>query len=146
MSEPRELDIMLRLDRKSPDVEIGLQDSMREINIAMEGGGGYARAMVNTTEYWEQKPTYVPYKGLIIVYSDYATTVLDGKTVNVPGMKIGDGSAYLIDLPFIGDNMRSILEEHIHNAIVHVTQEEKDFWNAKLNCEFQNEQLILNRR
>lgn len=145
MSKPRELDIMLHLDRLSPDVEIGLQDSVREINIAMESGG-YARAMINTTEYWEQKPTYVPNKGIIVIYSDYATTTLDGETVNVPGMKIGDGSAYLVDLPFVGDNVRSILEEHIHNTIIHVTQDEKDFWNAKLNCEYQAEQLKFNRK
>ena len=58
------------------------------------------------------------------------------RTVYVPGIKIGDGSAYVVDLPF-----------------VNVTSEQINFWNNKVNCYLEpeliadgdNETLIFTR-
>ena len=54
----------------------------------------------------------------------------------VPGIKIGDGSAYVVDLPF-----------------VNITSEQVNFWNNKVNCyleteltdEGNNETLVFTR-
>lgn len=104
----------------------------------------------DTTENWNAKRTYVPERNDIIIYSDHGT--IDdgnGNNVDVPGIKIGDGNAYLIDLPFLGeDDKNQILQEvrsHTGNSVIHVTSEDKNFWDNKLNCEVVEGNLIFNR-
>ena len=53
------------------------------------------KATVDTTDGWMQRRKYVPFRGEIIVYSD--RNVIDG--MDYPGIKIGDGMAYVVDLP-----------------------------------------------
>ena len=130
------------------DIYIGINEGRHKdvmVQINRGGGSGYARAMMDTTENWNNKPLFVPQKGLIIVYSDKEPIIRDGRVVNVAGIKIGDGNAYLIDLPFIGDEYASILDNHINDMSIHVTPEEKAFWDNKLNYELNAETLILNR-
>lgn len=105
----------------------------------------------DTKEKWAEKSSFVPMKGEIIVYTNYATMVNDaGETVDVPGLKVGDGNAYLVDLPFVGEADRKFLleyiQEHEMNAIIHVSQEDRNRWNNKLNYEVDGEILELNRR
>jgi len=52
--------------------------------------------LYNTTEYWDSHPEIIAAKGIIYIYSDYK--IIDDKTI--PGIKVGDGSSYLIDIPF----------------------------------------------
>jgi hypothetical protein len=112
------------------------------------GAGSYARS--GTTAYWNEHLSFIPKRGEIIIYTDHGT-IEDryGSTINVPGVKVGDGSAYLVDLPFAGDDVRyQILTElrlHSENTEIHVTAEEKTFWNNKLNCIVSGGNLILNR-
>lgn len=105
----------------------------------------------DTTERWNSKINFIPLRGEIIVYSDHEQ-VDDGyeNKINIPGIKIGDGNAYLIDLPFLGSDSRydaiyQELREHINNDYAHVTLEEKNFWNNKLNYNLDEENLIFNR-
>lgn len=104
----------------------------------------------DTTLEWNSNRSFIPMRGEIIIYTDYGKIYDEfGNETNVPGVKIGDGSAYLIDLPFVNDNVkRDILQElgeHANNTNIHVTSTEKDFWNNKLNFEVFNGNLILNR-
>jgi hypothetical protein len=91
----------------------------------------------NTESGWAGTPTYVPKNGEICLYTD------TGK------IKIGDGSVCLVDLPFIGDTavdeVKELLRKHIEDQNIHVTQEEKNFWNAKLNYDVNGEILTFNR-
>lgn len=98
----------------------------------------------NTTAGWNTMPDYIPKQGEICIYTDYEVIEEDGQVINVPGIKIGDGNAYVVDLPFSSSSARQ-LEEHISNTVVHTTQEEKDFWSAKLNYDITGENLIFNR-
>lgn len=102
-----------------------------------------ARMSIDTTEAWSLKTDYIPAKGEIVVYTD--RHVIDG--TDYPGVKIGDGKAYVVDLPFIGDDTANqIIEDlngHIQNVIRHITQEERDYWNNKLDCELNGEVLTL---
>ena len=84
----------------------------------------------DTTANWNIQYDFIPMAGSIIIYSDYAS--VDG--VNVPNIKIGDGLAYLVDLPFVSDDLRQIITSHISNNVMHVTAAEKDFWNNKVTC------------
>lgn len=106
----------------------------------------------NTTSGWNSMPSYIPKRGEICIYTDYATIQDDmGNDIVCPGIKVGDGNAYLIDMPFVGAEIRyEILQRlklHEENTTVHITQAEREFWNNKLNYEYDEteEILILNR-
>ena len=92
-----------------------------------------------TTASWNTDLTYIPNRGQMIIYTDAYT--VDGESY--PGFKIGDGLAYLADLPFQSDDLRSILEDHLNNAIVHITNSERATWNNKVSASYGNETLIL---
>lgn len=100
--------------------------------------------LMDTTSNWNKQLSFIPKQGDFIFYSDKAT---NSNGVNIPGLKIGDGSAYCVDLPFVGDEIFSALNSHIANTIVHITAEERTKWNNKINCadSVDNETLILNR-
>lgn len=68
-----------------------------------------------TTEEWNSKPNYISVKDIIYVYTDH--NVISGESI--PGIKVGDGVTYLIDLPFVTGGCE-------------VTQEQIDFWNNKV--------------
>ena len=55
----------------------------------------------DTTENWNSRTMLVGERSHIYIYSDYTSTIIDGETVLVPAMKIGDGNSYLIDMPFV---------------------------------------------
>lgn len=99
---------------------------------------------VGTTEEWQSKIGYIPNKGDIILYTN--KTVINN-TTTIPGIKIGDGLAYGIDLPFVGDDIAADLLSHINNTTAHITAEERIKWNNKINCDdnIAGETLILTR-
>lgn len=74
--------------------------------------------LYGTTEEWNARRDLVSIKNILYVYTDHSITE-DGK--NIPGFKVGDGLAYLIDLPFSTD-------------IINVSEEEKEFWNNKVTA------------
>ena len=84
---------------------------------------------VDTTEHWNAQPQLVARKDHIYVYSDYLN--IDGK--NVPAIKIGDGTSYLIDMPFVSGN-NDVLSAHIEDNVRHITAEERALWNSKVTC------------
>ena len=100
--------------------------------------------LVDTTANWNSQRTFIPHRGDIIIYTDKAT-LADGTVV--PGIKIGDGLAYGIDLPFVGDEMLDTFMEHINDAVRHITAQERTSWNNKINCndEVIDEVLIIHR-
>ena len=106
--------------------------------------------VIGTTEYWQQHNTYIAPTGTIIIYTNRGTYTSNNSTITVPGIKISDGLAYAIDLPFVGDDVaaaiRSELNEHINDNIRHITSAERTFWNNKLNCTIDGENLQFNRQ
>ena len=107
----------------------------------------------DTTANWNAARGFVPLAGEAIVYNDYKTIqkVIDGesRSVLIPGIKIGDGQTYVQDLPFIDEELRDQIMNHINNPNIHVTLQEKLFWNNKLNvndnAELVDGALVLNR-
>ena len=112
----------------------------------------------DTTENWNNARGFIPLAGEVIVYNDYSSVEkeVNGvlKKVNVPWIKIGDGKAYVQDLPFVMEDLNDKLMEHINDYEIHVTLGEKQFWNNKINVddayeqihdELVDETLILNR-
>lgn len=97
--------------------------------------------LVNTTAAWNTYPTFVAEKDIVYVYTDHKINS-DGQAV--PGFKVGDGKAYLIDLPFNDD----IMEQHEADSEIHVSPEDREFWDNKVTA-FTNaddpENLILSK-
>lgn len=110
---------------------------------------GAATMIIKTDQEWASTPNFVPEKNTILVYSNHNTVTKNDVTYNVPGIKIADGLAYGLDQPFLGDEIReellNALNNHINDTSVHVTAEEKLFWNNKLNCEAIGDTLQFNR-
>ncbi len=116
----------------------------------------------DTTENWNNAIGFIPLPGEIIVYDDYEVktyTVEEyGETVTktalIPNIKVGTGNAYVQDLAFVDEKTRDILMTHINDHDIHVTLQEKIFWNNKINIddsedvihdELLEEMLVLNR-
>ena len=103
------------------------------------GGSYYSNVSVGTTEEWNSRPSLIGAKNVVYVYTDHET---DGDGQPIPGFKVGDGLAYLIDLPFNDD----LMVTHINNQLIHVTEEERAFWNNKVSAYIDadnNEELVL---
>lgn len=101
--------------------------------------GGDCKVLYATTATWNSQPQLISARGYIYIYADYRQ---NGQGQNVPAMKVGDGSAYLIDLPFVD----SLIYEHIADNIRHISQQEREFWNNKVRCfmsEVQGDNLIF---
>ena len=102
------------------------------------GSGGSKEVFYGTTEYWNSQPHLLSVRGYIYVYSDHSTAD-DGKVI--PGIKIGDGTSYLIDMPFIDDKYA----KHTLDSTIHITAEERAAWNNKVRCyiDLQDTQHII---
>lgn len=121
-------------------VELSGDVSLQDLYIVSE----------NTRAGWDSNPQYLPKAGEICVYTDYMTVQDDmGHNITYPGIKVGDGNAYLIDLPFVGEETRYLLlrriQDHENNTAIHLQPGEREFWNNKLNYDVENEELILTR-
>lgn len=86
----------------------------------------------NTTQYWNTQIDYIPTAGQIIIYSDKYLTEYN---TNTPAIKIGDGTTFVTDLPFLTDIFSNQLNSHINNNNIHVSIAQKAFWDNKINCE-----------
>lgn len=116
-------------------------------NVAIISSGSMARH--DTTENWNRARGFIPQPGELIVYDDYKQIDVGGKKVNVPGIKVGSGNAYVQDLAFTTDAEASELLGHINDKKVHISEAERLFWNNKLNvndrAEVVEEALVFNR-
>ena len=138
--KPLEIDIELgtsdgdvSFSSKNNEVDINGMSIRAPFNMTLETGMKIVTGNIvhiETTSYWNSHPGFIGIKNHLYVYSDWDQ--YDGK--NIPAMKVGDGTSYLIDQPFISTNV-SLLMNHIHDNIRHITQEEREFWNNKVRCD-----------
>lgn len=106
--------------------------------------------LIGTTSEWAALVNYTVPAGTILVYTDHGSYTKDNNTIVVPGIKVSDGLAYVNSLPFVGDDVanaiRNELNNHINDMEKHITNEERTFWNNKLNCAINGENLIFNNQ
>ena len=81
----------------------------------------------NTTAGWNSQTSLVSQVNTLYVYTDHQ---VDSQGRNVAGIKVGDGLAYVVDLPFTD----AIATEHIANTTAHITSAERAAWNSKVRC------------
>jgi len=84
------------------------------------------KILSNTTADWNSQSSLIAAKNSIYIYTDYQTTD-DGDSI--PGIKIGDGLAYLIDIPFVD----TLMMEHMNDTDIHITSTERETWNSKVS-------------
>ena len=112
----------------------------------------------DTTANWDNARGFVPMEGELIIYLDYLTEkdsegndilqqdkdsegnlVYDSEgnpvmvPVLIPGIKVGDGKAYVQDLPFIDQDLRTLVGDHIANELIHVSLSDRQKWNNKID-------------
>lgn len=95
--------------------------------------GGNEKIYYDTTAGWNAKLSLVSERGAIYVYSDKAFDDSGGYTY-APFIKVGDGSAYVVDLPFYDELIVTEASERISQQQGTVTDAERQFWNNKVSA------------
>ena len=100
-----------------------------------------------TKEYWATQADYIPPENMILIYTNEGQINNNGTITFSPRIKIGDGNSYCVDLPFVNQDIITKLEQHINDNDRHVTLQEKQFWNNKINTEnyILDENLVITR-
>ena len=108
---------------------------------------GFLKGKHGNTAFWAARATYVPEEGEIILYDDYRTQENgQGRTVVMAGVKVGDGMAYVADLPFLTDWLADDLQDHAADDVRHITAEERALWSRNVaDVDEIAETLIFNR-
>lgn len=89
----------------------------------------YKIVVCKTTDEWALLTDLVSDKGTVYVYTDYKPIGTSGDYQ--PGIKIGDGLAYVVDLPFVtAEDAR-------------ITAEDIERWNNKVAVRADGENLIF---
>lgn len=101
------------------------QEAIDALNDAISSGD--KEVFYGTTEYWNNQPQLIPIRGCLYIYSDHTT---DSSGTVLPGIKIGDGSSYLIDMPFVDKKYA----DHILDTLIHVSASDRSFWDNKVRC------------
>lgn len=101
-----------------------------------------------TVEEWNNDKDLISQKGTLYIYTNYKIiNDQEDNEIFLPGIKLGDGKAYLIDLPFLNtDTFNEQILDHINNKVIHVSLKDRMFWNNKLNLvQPESQTLVLNR-
>lgn len=81
-----------------------------------------------TKEEWNSDIAFLSEKNVLYIYSNFKifSNNEEGESIYLPGLKIGDGKSYLIDLPFLNDfdnNIEKVLLDHISNNSIHISDQ-----------------------
>lgn len=96
------------------------------------------KVLYATTETWNNQPSLIAQRGYIYIYSDWRQ---DEEGNDIPGIKIGDGKRYLIDIYF----KEQEFIDHMMDNIRHVTQEDRDRWDNKERAYVVGHELIFTK-
>lgn len=108
----------------------GTDESVSRAKLPIEYG---------TMSEWAGRAGEVSQRGVFYIYTDHSQ---DEEGNDIPAVKIGDGLAYIGDLPY----SKSDFLAHKNNLTIHITQAEREFWNNKVRCYIlreDNENLVF---
>ena len=101
-------------------IEVTFEDNSEEFEIKLFDTSNVLiqKAQVvlrGTVEHWNEQADLVGKKDVIYIYTDWKEIgeTEEGEKVYAQGFKIGDGKAYLIDTPFMGDTGVTITESDV---------------------------------
>ena len=101
-------------DKQSQQITT-VQNELEILQQAVIASG--AKIYYGTSAYWASKPTLVSEQGSFYVYSDY----FNYGDQAIPGIKIGDGLAYVVSLPFT-DKM---MVDHMMDSTIHLSSADR---------------------
>ena len=93
------------------------------------------RVLYGTQAYWDGQPELIAQDNALYVYTDALTK--DFK--NIARFKVGDGQTLLKDIPFTD----AVYYDHISDPLIHVSAEDREFWNNKVSCYEDNGTLVF---
>lgn len=93
------------------------------------------QVMFGTKDFWDSQPELIGRDNAIYVYTD----ALSKDYKNIARFKVGDGQTLLKDISF----MDMIYYDHISDPLIHVSGEDREFWNNKVSCYNDGEKLIF---
>lgn len=130
------IEIIPEIEDMTPEVAAESIDTVVEVKKK--------QVFYDTTKNWNSDKTRIAQKGVIYVYSDYAKAPAFGGEVDVPAIKIGDGTSYLIDMPFAQGEVNAEVIAHIENKKIHVSDEDRERWDQReISIEISGENLTL---
>ena len=94
------------------------------------------QVLFDSTAGWSNQTSLVSETDHLYVYTDYQT---DSGGNAIAGIKVGDGNAYVVDLPFID----AIAMEHIADTTIHITDAERTAWNNKVRCYYAGTENLI---
>ena len=118
-------------------ISLTVNDGIKQYSMGVETAINVTandKIFVATKEEWDSQPLLIGQAGIVYVYSNQYTNP-NGDAV--PGFKVGDGLAYLIDLPFNDDIMARFMADDSR----FITDEERAFWNNKVTAYIDAENL-----
>ena len=110
-------------------------------------GNSGTQVYCDSTAGWSTQTSLVSERGAIYIYTD-KTYLAAGGTTTAPGVKIGDGLAYVVDLPFQSDLIGEEVLQEVAEMSGSVTEEERQFWNHKVSAYLvaqDTENLVLSK-
>ena len=111
------------------------------------GNSGGTQVYCDSTAGWSSKTSLVSERGAIYIYTD-KTYLSAGGDVTAPGVKIGDGLAYVVDLPFQSDLIGEEVLQEVAEMSGSVTEQERQLWNNKVSAYLlaqDTENLVLSK-
>lgn len=92
-----------------------------ETRIANLEAASASSILYATKAYWDRQLTFVPPRGALIIYADRTVE----NDVNIPGFKVGDGNAYVVDLPFSQQDLETAIRNHVNNSRIHLSEDDR---------------------
>ena len=117
----------------NPDQNKVITAALQELEE--EIGAIDVRVIYGTTEYWDEQPELIAQANALYVYTD----ALSKDFKNIARFKVGDGQTLLKELPFTD----AVYYDHISDPLIHVSNEDREFWNNKVSCSINGENLIF---
>lgn len=96
-----------------------------------------ANIVYGTTAYWDGLEDFVAKANTIYVYTDGYSR----ETKNIARMKIGDGQTLLKEMPYTD----MVYYDHVNDPTIHVSPEDREFWNNKVSCVVSGERLVFTK-
>ena len=95
-----------------------------------------------TPEKVEIMKSIKPELGQLVIFTNFERKKSDNTTITSVGIKVGDVNKTTIEqLPFID----WFYWDHINDKNIHITEDERKFWNEKISCEVDCETLNLKK-
>lgn len=134
-------DVQYLVENEAYLSQVGLKTYTGKIKEAMDNKTSMSEG---TVDYWKEHKLYTPKRNEVVIYLDAGGIDTDTQKP-IPKIKIGDGLAYVSDLPFVDEDLTKQIKSHVENEDIHVSTEDRLNWDSKVDCKLEDDNLIFFR-